>query len=216
MTAHGSREPVLAGLGSGTTSPIDVRDASVAERHQMVHHQGGTRRVVVGHAVEPVPLGGPGDEDDGDRSRRGGDSRDLEAWAGQDEAIAPELQQRFDGGGLTARGAVAGVEHRLVASLRRTPGHTVEHVGEEGVVQVGEHHAEHPGLPLHQASGDGVGTVVQLGRGGEHGLPLRVADGRGIPHHEGDQRFRDAGARGDIEYGGLGHAILRGGRRHRA
>ena len=113
----------------------------------------------------------------------------------EDHAVRAQLQQRLHGVRLRARAARLPVLTSTLYPVRAAcvldPGHDV---GEEGIVQVGDHHAHEVRAPLHEAARHRVRPIAELGRRPGHGLPAAGAHVIGAPHDQRDEGLRHAGA----------------------
>ena len=129
------------------------------------------RMVVVGDAVDLRPAALAADEHDRHLAARAPDHLVVEHGAAEDDAVGAELQQRLHGVRFPRRRAVAAVDEHLVAGARGLLLDSGHDVREEGIVQVGHHHAHEVRAPLHQAARHRVRPVAELGRGLGDGLP---------------------------------------------
>ena len=100
----------------------------------------------------------------------------VEHGAAEDDAVRAQLQQRLHRVRLAGGGAVAAVHEDLVPRALRLLLDSGHDVREEGIVQVGDHHADEVGAALHEAARHRVRAIAELGRGLGHGLPAAGAD----------------------------------------
>jgi hypothetical protein len=108
----------------------------------------------------------------------------TEKRSGQDQAIGLQFQKRFEGGGLSLRDPFPAVEERPVTTFESAIFDSVDHVGEEGIVEVGEHDSEHIGPLPHEAARHRVRSVAEFVGRLEHCGASLVADVGRLPHHE--------------------------------
>ena len=170
------------------------------ERGAVLHHRHRARPVVVGDAVErgrarprgrPAPRDLLAGRDDHAGSRRGAPARmspSTRSWSSVSMASS-------SCGGI----AVAGVEQDLVAGARRLVLDPLHHVGEEGVVEVRDHHAQEARAALHETAGHGVRPIAELRPRPWHGLPGAAALTWRPPRMTREtRRLGNAGASGDV------------------
>ena len=140
---------------------------------------------------------------DGDRHRagRGRDQLRGKTGPGQDDAVRAELEELLQRLRLGVAVAIPGRDQDAIAAGGRGQVEPVQHVGEEEVVEVGDHHPDVEGAALDEASGDGVGPVAKRFGGREHRLPAGGAHGPLTAHHARDQGLGDARSLGHVHDG---------------
>ena len=178
-------------------------DSLVAEGGAVLHDRFRPRPVVVGDAVQRRGVRGAPHQHHRHLGAGAHHEATLDQGAGQDQAVRPQLQQRPDRFVLLGRVPVPGVHEDAVAGPGRLVLDPGRHVREEGVVEVGDHHPDHPRAPLDEAAGHGVGPVTHLGRGLQDRRSARGAHVPAAPHDEGHEGLRDPGPVGDVGDGGL-------------
>jgi hypothetical protein len=129
-------------------------------------------RGIGGDAVDGGAVGLAAHQDDRHLAAGAPDDLVVEHGAAEDDAVRAQLQQRLHGVCFPRRRAVAAVDEHLVAGARGLLLDAGHHVREEGVVQVGDHHAHEVRAPLHEAARHRVRPVPELGRRLVDGLAL--------------------------------------------
>src|SRR5207253_2723554 len=124
---------------------VEVGDLGVAQGDQVLDGQRGAGLAVVVDRVDHGGAGGPGDEHDGGLLGGGDDRGRGHHGAEQGQPGGAEGEQAAQGALLAAGAAAAGVDDDLEALGTGHGVQSVDDFGEEGVVQVGDHHAEHGG-----------------------------------------------------------------------
>ena len=184
---HRSLITTSSTLGPGPATTVDVRDSLVAERNEVIHRNAGTNPVINGHAVDGPRPGGACDQDDRNRSSGLVDRLHVDQRSSEDQAISLEFQEHLEGDGFAFRLPLAAIEERPVPTLEGPILDTVDEVGEERIVEVREHHAEHVRSLLHQAPRHCVGSIAEFVDGLQHRGPPLVADVRRFLYHERNQ-----------------------------
>ncbi len=180
--------------------PREAGDAAVAERDEMLDGQARAGAVVKPqHVRGDLPVGAI--DHHGRNARRGeplGEGPGVAGRRSQQEAVDTPLDERLQRAGLARHVVVAiAEEYRVVAALAEVLDAARE-LGEEGIGDVGYHHAQHARLAALQRARDGARRVVELGD------RLLDAAARGVAHapsavqHVRHGREGHAGASGDV------------------
>ena len=177
-----------------SAAAVDVCDPRVTEGDEVVDGDLGSKPLVSSHAVDVLRPGGSRDQDDRDHLSGLVDRRHVQQRSGKDEPVRLKLEQRFERDRLAFGNPDAGIEERPITPLKRLGLDPRDHIGEEGVVEIRQHHAEHVRSLLHQAASHRVRAVSELLNSLENGGAPLVAHIRRFLHHQRDERLRDAGS----------------------
>lgn len=126
----------------------------------------------------------------------------AEAGSEQDERIDAEVDQTVDRLALAVGVAVAGTNEDVVAVGNSRVLDTVDGIVEERVVKVVDDDAECEARVAGEMSCDQVGAITKLFSSLKHDRPRRLAHPRGIAHHQGHERSRDARPVGNVLHRG--------------
>jgi hypothetical protein len=156
---------------------VDVRDPGVPELDQMPDGEGAAQVVVVGEDVgarQADVQAATADRDGRDLAGRVDDGLRHGDRPGQHEPVNPEIDER-PGQGLVEHPVDAAIAKQdVLAAGVQDRGQAVQHVGEPGLAQVVQQHADRVGPSLREQPGRRVGPVPELG----HGPHDRLAAGR--------------------------------------
>ena len=181
---------------AGGAAAVDVGDAGVTERDEVVDGLLESGGVVGADHVDGAVPHRAGDDDEGHAGRKFGQVGRRCVGAEQDQRLTAVLEQARDGAALVAtRGD--GAEGQFVVGGVGGSVEAADEVAVEGVLH-GKHHANQPAVGAAQQPGAAVGAVAQLLGRTPHPLPGRRAGPGGVPHDDGDQRHGHAGAGGDV------------------
>ncbi len=143
------------------------------------------------------------DHDDRHGGGHRGDPARCEHGAGHDDAVGSQLEEGVERLVLCGRGPSSRVEQGVVTGTERGRLDPVDHLGEVGVVQIGDHHADQIAAAADETPRDGVRPVPDLLGGARHGRALLVAHVGLVPEHERDEGLRDPGSLRDVDDRGV-------------
>jgi hypothetical protein len=161
---------------------VDVSDPAMAQADEVVDDECCPDTFVTGDGVERVRSSGEADCHRRDRAGRVRDDRSRCTRREEDQPVDAKLEQRVDCERFAFRDQLAGREERVIVGGERRCVDSVDHGGEERVVQVGHKDPDDLGSPPHERTGREIGPLPKLTRGCEHGRSLRVADVVGTAH----------------------------------
>jgi hypothetical protein len=165
----------------------------------------GAELVVVEHAVVQCRAVVAAEHDEGDLLREFLQLSSRADRGDPEDAVHLPVDQRVTGPTLCRGVVAAALDHdRLVAAGGDLISQAVEDVGEEGVADVRQEHADGEGAPAH-GPGRVVGAVAQFVDGGLHLEPHGLADAVGVAQHF---RHRCGGDLGVLGHVGDGHSAL--------
>ena len=197
--AHGVLVALAAFLGTRPRTTVYVADAGMPQGVAVIDGDLRSGTVIVGNAVGRGCLRRRAMEDN--HRHRATDVADrllIDAGAGQNQTIHPQLEQILYGFCLPLLLSFAGCEQDLVAQFSGLVLDARDDIAKKGIAQVGDHHPDDPRPALNQTSCHGVWSVIELGSGFENCLAALVGDPRVTANHQRDQGLGDAGATGDI------------------
>ena len=190
--------------GAGGAAAVDVGDAGVPERDEVIDGLLESGGVVGADHVDGAVPHRTGDHDEGHAGGKLGQVGRRCVGAEQDQRLAPVLQQARDGATLIAtRGN--GAEGQFIVGGVGGSVEATDEVAVEGLLH-GKHHANQPAAGAAQQPGAAVGAVAQLLGRTPHPLPAHRAGPGGVTHDDGDQRHGHTGAGGHVGQGGAAAA----------
>jgi len=169
-------------------SAVEVHDPPVSQLDEVVDGQLGTRPAVIVDRVDRAQPRRPGHQHHRHLVGRRLDLRRGDRGPEQRQPGRAERQQTAHRLPLPGRGTPAGVDDQLETFFAGHRLQPVDDFGEERVVQVGDHHAEHGRRAGSQRPGHGVRRVAELLRGLEHRVPTSLTHVRRAAHDQRDQR----------------------------
>ena len=171
-------------------------DVGVAELDEVLNRERGAALVVGGDRVGPRIVTAGRHHHGWHHRRRSDDVVVVELGADEDQCLDLELQMGFDGPPLPF-GVAPAVEDQHVEAVVVGGGlDSVHDLGEEGVVDVVDDHAQGFGAGLGEVAGVEVRPVSELLCCVQHRLALGLADLRRVVHHEAHEGARNAGTFG--------------------